>query len=319
MIQVSGIDYEMYYVNNPIWVEIYNLTGFSKVDIEFTDYYNPNETYLITLDVFNDRALLNLASVGKSMMALPRLDQIYDGAGLQNNRKAVNLNFMAYNVGDDEPTLFKTKVITFVRGGFPFGNNIHLQDGAELIESEKVPVWNGLPSMYAEIVGTEIMQVGMPPNNKMDLRKPIGCDSVYLGWLNSKGGYSFWLFENWQMKLKSDKQDTLDYYRQSYEGQNFQTLGASSNYSLTVETRAERQYYNHFLSLVNSPDVWIFQPEKIIGWYGNINSVMPPVNGLTWRRINNNGNSFDWNGYEDVQDLSLNFDFVNTENRQVIW
>lgn len=317
-VEVLNIPYEIYYINNPIWVEVVNLQNFDKVDLEIFDVNNSNNTYSLTFDVFNDTVIFDLAIIVKAMMELPRYDQRFESAGLNLNRIRLQMNFSAYQIGD-EPTLIQQLARSFIRGGLYAGNNINVQDGAELIESEKVPVWNGFPSMFAEIVGTEIEVSNLPPSDKRVLMKQIGCNPIYLGWLNSKGGYSFWLFENWNATLKTDKADTLDFYRQGHLSQNFMSLGNESTYNLSVETRVAREFYFHLKSLVNSPDVWVFNSEPIMQYFGNINQNMPPITASGWMRIHNNGNSFNWNGHEEVKEVSFDFDFIKSENRQVIW
>ena len=75
----------------------------------------------------------------------------------------------------------------------------------------------------------------------------------------------------------------------------------------------------HLKSLVNSPDVWVFNSEPIMQYFGNVNQNMPPITASGWMRIHNNGNSFNWNGHEDPKEVSFDFDFIKSENRQVIW
>lgn len=317
-VEVTGIPYEMYFINNPIWVEIINAEMFQKIDLEIFDYYNPINSYDLTFDVFNGKVIFDLSIIVKAMMELPRYDQRFESAGLNLNRIRLQLNFSGYNIGD-EPTLIQQLARSFVRGGLYAGNNINVQDGAELIESERVPVWTGYPSMFAEVVGTEIVVSSLPPSDKRVLMRQVGCNPIYLAWLNSKGGYSFWLFTNWSANLKSDKADTLDFYRQGHNSQNFMSLGNESTYSLTVETRAVRSFFFHLKSLANSPDVWVFNSESIMQYFGNVNQNMPPITASGWMRIHNNGNNFNWNGHEDAKDVSFDFDFVKSENRQVIW
>src|SRR5690554_6585430 len=313
MNEVRGLNSEMYFINNPIFVEVE--TDEKRLLIEVI---HNNITRELVFDVYNDLVVFDLAILAKTLMPLPHYDSIFEQQQSTNILRNVRLKFYKIDE-DDNQTLFYQTNHTFIRGGFIVGNNISVQDGAELIESDSVPVWVGYPSYYAEIEGTEIIWQSLPPQEKMDIIKERNCNGVYLCWLNSKGGYSFWLFEAWEMRIKADETEIINRYRPSYNYQGFQTTGNDSQYSLNVKSIIPKKYFNHIKSLVNSPDVWLYNLEDIADYYGNINPFIPPINNAIWKRIANNGNSFSWSNSEKTKEISFDFDIVNTENRRLLW
>lgn len=313
MDEVRGLNSEMYFINNPIFVEV--RTDEKKLLVEVT---HNNVTRELLFDVYNDLVVFDLSILIKALMPLPHYDSIFEEQQSKNILSNVRLNFHKIDEDYDQELFFQTSH-TFIRGGLVVGNNIEVQDGAELIESDLVPIWNGYPSYFAEIEGAEIVWQGLPPQNKTEVMKARNCKGAYLGWLNSKGGYSFWLFEGWEMRLKAGKTDIIDEYKVGYGYQGFQTTGNDSDYTLNIQSLIPVKYFNHIRSLVNSPDVWLYKIEEKVGYYGNINPFSPPINNTNWKRVSNDGNSFSWNNEDKVKEVSFDFNIVKSENRRLLW
>lgn len=313
---ITGLEAEIYFINNPIWTEI-NTDGV-KVIVRVT--YQAKQ-YTLTFDVFDGRVVFDVAIIAKVLMPLPRFDNIYFSPSLNLNFiRDVYFQFLKI---DNEGNLIGIDQMdrTFIRGGLPFGNNIPVSVGAALIESTTVPVWNGYPSLFAFVnENNEIQHQPLPPAEITDVRRERTCGGVYLSWLNSKGGYSFWLFETWELAQKAGKSDLIDTYDNGFLYQGFQTTGNETDYSIQVKTIVPNKYFNHISSLVNSPDVWVYNLESLMGYYESLlNPDIPPINNVMWKRIMNNGNTFNWKSDDIQKEVSLSFNIERSENRQLVW
>lgn len=314
MDEVRGFDSEIYFINNPIWVEIE--TDGVKLGV---DVIHNGKTFNLLFDVYNNIVVFDASIIAKTLMPMPRFDNIYFSQTLDLNFiKNVQFVFTKYD-NQNNGTQIAQQAHAFIRGGLIVGNNIPVTDGAELIEAETVPIWAGYPTLFAEVVGTEIEWQSLPPEGLRDVRRVRSCNGIYLAWLNSKGGYSFWLFEAWDINQKSSKSDLLDAYQPTFNYQGFHTTGNSTEYSINVKSIIPKKYFNQIRSLVNSPDVWVLSLEDILDFYGNLSSNYPPINGMVWKRIMNNGNSFSWSSEENQKEVTLSFDIVKSENRQIVW
>lgn len=313
---VGRIPAEIYFANNPVYIE---LRDDAAERIVVTARNNSTlKEFELTLDLYNGMAMFDASIIAKAMMPLPLNSLVYQEQGLNYNR--VNITFTYESMdSDDEIIDVQNQTLTFIRGGLVVGNNIYITDGSELIESERVPVWSGYPTGMAEVEGNQIIYRTILQDKEIEVMPTLTCNGMYLMWLNSKGGYSFWLFEIWEIELKSDKSDVLQEYRPTDNYQGFQTTGNKSTYSINVQSAIKKSYFNHIKSLVNSPEVWVFNLENFVDYYSNFNPVIPPINGIQWKRIHNNGNSFNWNSWEVRKDVSFNFDLVLTENREMLW
>ena len=313
---VSRIPAEIYFVNNPVYIELRDDNAKRIVVTAFN--YSTLKEYELTLDLYNGVAIFDASIIAKAMMPLPLNSIVYQEQGLNNNRVYIRFTFDSLDDNDDIIDS-QSYPLTFIRGGLVVGNNIYITDGSELIESDRVPVWNGYPTGMAEIEGNQIIYRTILKPNEIEVMRTLTCNGMYLMWLNSKGGYSYWLFEIWEMELKSDKSDVLRAYKAGDNYQAFQTTGNKSTYSINVQSTIKKDYFNHIKSLVNSPEVWIFNIENYVDYFSNFNPAIPPINGMQWKRIHNNGNSFNWNSWEQTKEVSFNFDLAFTENREVLW
>lgn len=313
---VGRIPAEIYFVNNPVYIELRDDNAKRIVVTAFN--YSTLKEYELTLDLYNGVAIFDASIIAKAMMPLPLNSIAYQEQGLNNNRVYIRFTFDSLDENDDVIDS-QSYPLTFIRGGLVVGNNIYITDGSELIESERVPVWNGYPTSMAEVEGNQIIYRTILKPNEIEVMRTLTCNGMYLMWLNSKGGYSYWLFEIWEMELKSDKSDVLRAYKAGDNYQAFQTTGNKSTYSINVQSTIKKDYFNHIKSLVNSPEVWVFNLENYVDYFSNFNPAIPPINGMQWKRIHNNGNSFNWNSWEQTKEVSFNFDLVMSENREVLW
>lgn len=313
---INRIPAEVFYVNNPIFVDI--VDDYAKKIIITARNNSTLKEFEIVLDLYNGRAVFDMAIVGKAMLPLPSYLSTFESQGLHLNR--VNVTFFFESLDENDEVISQDqRTFTFIRGGVVAGNNIYIRDGAVLTESERVPLWEGYPTMMAEIEGFEIIFRTILKPKEIEIMRTRSCNGIYFAWLNSKGGYSFWLFETWEFDVKSEGAEMIDEFRHGYNYQAFQSTGSKAKYSLNVQSTIPERYFNHIRSLIASPDIWVYKIENFVDYYGNLSPMFPPTNQTDWKRIQNPGNSFSWNSWEKTKDVSLNFDVVLTENREVLW
>lgn len=302
---ISGLNNNRYLINNPIWVEI---TGAgAKVTLTFTSFSQEvgEQNYFFTFYTLNGRTIFDLSEIIKSLMPEPNHPQNpIAGSFISGNSLNVGLTFQS---GASSQTLPKM----FFRGGRDsMGTNIFLTANSVLKESEKIPVWQGFPSAkYSLNSNNQVIYSNILANNEIERRKVVTCNPVFLRFLNSKGGYSYWLFEEWEMNKKTTKTERIDRRFNPLD------LGLESTHKLSMTTRVEQRYNATLNALLQSPEIWVY----------NISSLMPeqppgfPASNLLWTRIYNAGGDMRWNAFERVNEYSFDFDLLFKQKPVLKW
>lgn len=301
MATVTGINGSRYYVNNPIWV-----TVDTSMDVDPTAVVNLSITINATI-VFsakyyplNGLVYFDLSEIIKGFLPEP--------SHPTNPISGQPISLSTVNATISLPGFNSTK--TFFRGGEDSQRtNIQVPNEAVLSESEKIPVWTGYPyaKYYLNSSGityyTDILQV-----SEIEQRKVATCNPVYLRFLNSKGGYSFWLFEDWEL-LKNSKTTSVIERRTSDLD-----LGLETSHELNISTRVEERYLSTLRALLQSPDVYIYNIQNIL-----VESNPQFQQSFVWTKIYNGGGNMKWNSYDSVHEFDFKFDLRLKSNPTLIW
>ena len=120
-------------------------------------------------------------------------------------------NYQVFNISfsenrTDTSAIFSNK--TFIRAFKRTKSNNALTFGIneELKEGEKIPVWQGYPTARFWIDSSSRIRATpvVTSEHSKQMRLPTACNPFYVRFLNSKGGYSFWMFNAWENATKSD-------------------------------------------------------------------------------------------------------------------
>ena len=309
---VSGLNGDNYLINNPIWVDVTGLNDtIRRVHVVVKTLTEQNEIPINTILTFkylviNNEMYFDIAEIIKSLMASPKhLFSFVNGSLLGSNTLGVSIDIQAVLVTGIVSEMV-TYSRTFVRGGEESGDtNVYLGNNTVLKESTLIPRWNGFQVVKYVLENNVIKMYTIIPNIETEQRVVAGCNPLYFRFLNTKGGYSYWLFETWDVRKKADKAEIIE--RKTAEN----SLGSEVEYSLTVESTIPRSYYKTMLALCQSPEVYVY------GLYRN--TISGSAGSYKFDKIHNGGNTFEINSYEDVKKTRFKFDMLIKQNSLVIW
>ena len=190
---------------------------------------------------------------------------------------------------------------TFVRG-FRWertGSSQTLGSSEVLSPTDRIPVWTGWPSSYSYMESNQIRTSPIVPSDLVrQMKEPTACDPLYLRFLNSLGGYSYWMFLSWERRTESDQVGTI--VQPTFPGD--KNLGYGTNVTITADTRAKREFFPILKALLVSPVVQAYD-----------------VNANRWDKIEPSNGAFTENNYEDLVEASFTFDSALNVDPRVIW
>src|SRR5690606_34253914 len=167
--------------------------------------------------------------------------------------------------------------------------------------------WQGFQSAkYTLNESNQVVFTNILNNEEIERRKVVTCNPAFLRFLNTKGGYSYWLFEEWEMKKKTTKTERIERVGNPFD------LGLKSTHELSLNTRVEERYIATLDALLQSPEVWAYRVSDTFFTKGNLEKGV-------WTRIYNNGGDIKWNAFERVNEYSFEFDLLFKQNPELKW
>lgn len=278
MMTVTGLENDVYFSNNNIWMKIE--TDKKNILLIVGNYPFIFKTPPSGVYYFN------LSNVVRGLIPIPNF--------LSPNNK-IDLQILCAGYDDTLPLHFPfNRLITFVRGKKGFESNVSVVDGELLHESEKIPYWDGYPSNISYLINRDIATSNVLLPSEADVRRVINCEGLFLVWLNSRGGYNGWLFENVTLNEKSNEQMKIN-----VENIFFQ-LGSIDESSLTLKSRIDKKFFQYAQSLVYSSEIYAYK----------LNETLLGISGGDYTKVLNTASSFNFAGHDLVKDftISINID-----------
>lgn len=300
MATVTGLSASRYYTDNPIWVTV-DTTGDAITDVvNLVITENAEIVYSSKYYTYDNLVSFDLSEIVKGLLPEPNHPTSpITGDVISNNSVTLSLSLPNFN-----------QAKTFYRGGITIGgSNIQVPNNALLSESEKIPVWQGFQSAkYYVSDNGYIIFSNILSNTETENRKVVNCDSVFLRFLNSKGGYSYWLFEQWEVKHKYKKGNIIERRNQDLD------LGSKPDMTLEVSTRAEERYLPTMRALLQSTEIDVFRLDNLIS-----ESNPQFQNTYQWTPIYNDGGDMEWNAFDSVYEVKFKADFRLKNNPSLVW
>jgi hypothetical protein len=304
MATVTGLSGNYYMVNNDIWVDVKGLSAnHTRVKVEITEQAVDVDQELAEPQEYNYYPIngeveFNLSPIIKGMLKEPNLqvNGLANGASIKMNYGLFQVKIiLVVAVGSGSNFTFSK---TFIRGGDRSNRqNVASAAGVVLKESTLIPRWEGYP-VRKFYLGSGIQSTAIIPAGETVQRRVLGCDPIYLMFLNSKGGYSYWLFENFVVDNGGKGGDIIK--RRDFKFQ----LTKDTEHIITVSGRVEREYYRTMIALIESPEVYVYRGEEVL--FLAPASFSAELQG-TWVRIFNQKNKFPFNNYDDLEDVNFKF------------
>lgn len=259
---IYGLENDGYVINNPILVSITDTrTDMFYVEVQVQNLTNLKTTSPFRLYFQNQVAKLNLTPIIKGLFDVPIHNTDYltqTPLPMPRNSNSYRISFRIYYTNGDTSAL-ESEIRQFIRAGYYDTRMTNETIGSDVLlqNSEKVPVFGGYPCAYyitsdkKEIV--KYNRVTVHYNDPYwELMRKKTCDGVYIKFLNSKGGYSYWLFEDW----KDTTSNSHLGYVSSYGGAT--DLGSDASFEFEVMSKVPRRYMGLMTDLILSPEVYLY-------------------------------------------------------------
>lgn len=299
---VTGINSDLYYANNPIFITFEGINSqtnyieiFPTTSGPQTSSIKPQRLYVFS----QNKITIDISQTVK--MLFPDIPHNTDYTTLtpfivMNNWKRITLVIKeVLNDGtvNNLPGITKT----FLRGGNrTYLSNQRTAVKVPLVPTDTIPQWGGYPIDWYSFSTLKVMEKSnVIPITYKELRKIKGCDPLYIKFLNSKGGYSYWLFENWESENKSKNLGVIE------DTYTLKDLGNESEATITVISKVPKRYIPLMVDLSDSQEIYIYKGSTI------------------WERVISNNNKVSQNKFNTNEKVKMSFDVVNRYNPSLIW
>lgn len=254
--KINGLKNNYYLAFNDVWIVIDGFTdNTSLLEIVVT-----NLTTGISLKEFqlspspdNDFEF-NICIPVRNLF--PKTDHINVNS-LQSFKLDFKVKFEDTNIADEVFTIERY----FVRGGRnkSAGSEWFLTPSQELIIGKWIE-WRGitLPG-YAKRIQANLI-VDYVPTSSFKIPNP-SCDYKILKFLNSLGGYQFFLFEKWEIKRPTKAGKKIIKKTNRLRSDNFKNTSIENSRTIEFHSFTPWEIQEVFAELVDSPEVFLFHPE----------------------------------------------------------
>lgn len=282
---ITGLENNYYLAGNDIWVQVSN---FAKTPIRL-DLKVINLNNLDTLPIFRlypditNRFWFNVSQTVRPLQPYP--DHININT-LQNYSLQFTVTF------DDDTADSITLEKYFIRGGRD-KNNVdqwYLSSSAPLI-IEKWVDWRGivLPGFAKKIQNNLIVDFIPSAADTYKMILPSGCNAKIVKFLNSLGGYQFWIFETNEVETKVRSKDLISQIPMSLRGDVSRNIGTESVKTITLKTKTPKDLQPIIVDLIESPEVLIYDPagtDALSSWHriqlANSNEAVLNTNDMSY-------------------------------------
>lgn len=302
---VIGLDGNGFLINSNIYANLSINDAGAEVlfyNIRITDASNPQKFQEVKVYPKQGNSLrVNLSPMLKSLFKKPNHNINYSAVSQTNTFEIFNLRFECSFLVSGFPfsNILTINNKTFIRGGYRSNLQNHSSViGTVLSPVETIPYWSGYPiAEYKIISGFNIEKNPFIDSfTSKELRYFKGCNPTYVKFLNSLGGYSYWLFEG---LTNNTSTSNAGYSNNFGEVTDF---GNTVNRSIQLYSKVPARFYPMMLDLIESSEIYVYN----FGYQ-------------TWARIINNNNSLSENDAKKSYEVKLNFEVVSNYNPEILW
>lgn len=314
---VSGLSSNFYLSDNPIFINVSNIVAdASYIEIILTRYKSDGSVDVVStprkLYNLNNDISLDIAPLIKSFMPEPLHDTNYSNLtqyAFNNNfiKAKLTINELAFrqsitNDGRLIPSYKTTETQSFtkhfIRGGKRiYESNQNLVAGQNLLVTDSIPVWGGYPvDYYTTNTSSGIVKNNSIPTNLKEERSVKGCDPLYVKFMNSLGGYSYWLFENYENEEGNDNLGSVS--RQV----GILDLGNEFDSEIELISKVPDRFIDLIKDLIISKEIYLYNSDS-----------------QTWSRISSKNNKIKTNPFDVNTKVKLKFAIPTRYNPSLLW
>lgn len=279
-ITIQGLEQDNYLVNNPILVRIKESSLIDYYSLNIGSYTN----IIVTPINASNEIVVDISSYVKSMF--PLFNQNSNMISVQFNIRAIKKE-MLY------PSGFATTIVSSVviNKFFCFGgrrinkSNQIIQPSTVIKVTDKLPLWLGYPLTESiAYLGSINHSTPLQPSPLFYEQKKIkGCNSIYVKFLNSLGGYSYWLFEGISDQQKNNHLGILN-------NSHIEDLGNDLEKEIELYSKVSRAYMPLMQDLIISPEIYIYRLSD---------------GGFEWDRYYSGSNTVEFNPAKSAQEIKV--------------
>lgn len=208
------------------------------------------------------------------------------------------IKFDESEIPDEVLTLSKF----FVRGGRNKNGNDewYLSASQELIVGRWIDWGIALPTFAKRIQGATI--VDFIPSNPFKINLRNNCNYTAVKFLNSLGGYQYYIFESHEIKTKSKAGKTVSRIANQLREDNFLNVGIDIENSIEFQAKTPFEVQDLITDLISSFEILLYNPDGT-----DENS--------RWQRLSLESNDSIKNTFDRVYENKLKFSFSNSITR----
>ncbi|MGL5233834.1 MAG: hypothetical protein ACRC8Z_03630 [Empedobacter falsenii] len=294
---VTGIENNYYLSQNDIWVTISDIEFPTALMMVIVKNKATNKEYVLKASPSPDNEYrVNITMPISALFPYPNHININS---LQEFEITFTLKFADATKPDQSTTLTKY----FVRGGRNKDGNAEwfLTPSEELIVGKWIDFGVTLPGYAKRLQGSQI--IDFIPNNPY-LHILRGCDFKIIKFLNSLGGYQYYVFESFEIKNKSKSGKSISKIATSLRQDDF--IDIENNTERTIEFKAKTPFeiQDVITELISSLEVLMYNPNGT-------------DDNAKWERLKLESNDSIENNYDKVYQNEIKFSLKNRVNRKL--
>ena len=253
---VTGLENNYYLSGNDIWIKVYIFAKpLLRLELKVTNL-NTGKTLPI-FKLYADPANAVIFNASQTIRPL----QPYPNHVNYNTLQKYKIEFTA--ILDDNTTEALSLERYFIRGGRD-KNNIdewYLQNNEKLFISKWVE-WQGidLPGEANKILNQYVVDFVPDIQDRYLMHIADKCKVKIIKFLNSKGGYQFWIFEASEIKAKSKAKSTVARVPMQLRADAYLGVGVDTSKELKLKSKVPAILQPIILDLLDSPDVLLYDP-----------------------------------------------------------
>lgn len=255
--EIYGLNDNYYLAGNDIWIQVSNFPK-KPIRLELKATNLNNSTTMPVFRLYADAENIFRFNVSQVIRPLQPYPNHINVNTLQNYR----LEFTA--IFEDNTSEAMTLEKYFIRGGRDKYNidEWHLEAYSPLLISKWVD-WQGiiLPGYAKRIQATEIVSYFPLAADTYKMYVPSSCNARIIKFLNSLGGYQFWVFETSEIKPKVKSKSTISQIPMRLRDDVIRNVGTETTKELTLKTKTPAELQPIILDLISSPDVLMYDPQ----------------------------------------------------------
>lgn len=298
--EISGLENNYYLSLNDIWITVNGFSSTTNALIFTVTNLTIGKTILpLNLSPSPDNDFeFNICIPVRYLF--PDTDNINVNS-LQQFKFDFRIKFEDTTIPDDVLTIEKY----FVRGGRDKNGKKewYLSNSEELIIGKWI-VWPGIniPGFAQRILNNQIVNYIPGPDKIYTFYNTSNCNYKIVKFLNSLGGYQYFVFESFVKKNKTKPGKTILKKTNRLRKDKFRNASISVNETIEFKTFTPFEVQNVFMELVNSPEVFLFNPDG-------------DDNESKWILMQLESNESEENNYTRKYENKIEFSFSNYFNR----